>query len=531
MVHSVVGGIDPLVIDGYLVRSFERSPERLAVSDRTRRLTYAEFDEQLTRVARALSGLGVQYGDRVAMLMDNSIENAVCLFGVPRLGAIAAPINGRLTASEVAYIVGDLEPAVVVVDASHLSQLEQVDAAAGVKAVVVVGGGPEVDLARLPATAVFYDDCLRSASAERLTVGIDARDPAFILYTSGTTGRPKGAVLGHAGYVTGTLATLHTMRMFDPDEVRHVAVPMFHSGGLNSILQQLVLGGPSLITEPGGLAAEELLDLWEEHGVVTAFLTPTQWERICDVPGVRDHKLRLGRLIWGASKPPPSLVQRLQETFPGKPVFANFGMTETSGTTCSLLPEYVLSKSQTVGRPVPHVQVRVVDSAMRDLPPGEPGEIVYQGPSVLREYWRNPKATEEAFTGGWFHSGDVGVFDEDGFLTIVDRLKDMIVSGGENIYASEVEAALASHPKVAQVVVVGVPHPKWIESARAVVVPSDPEDPPTLEELQAHVRPILAPYKKPTSLSIVSALPRNAMGKILRTQLKQAQLGQDGPRS
>ena len=520
--------MDALVIDGYLARSAERSPEQVAVSDRTRRLTYAEFDEQVTRLARALCALGVRYGDRVAMLMDNSIENAVCLFAAPRLGAVAAPVNGRLTASEVAYIVGDLEPTVVVADAAHLSRLEHVDAAAGLRAVVVVGDDAGVEAARLPAAAVSYDECVRSASAERLTVDIDARDPAFILYTSGTTGRPKGAVLGHAGYVAGTLGTLNMMRMSDRDEVRHVGVPMFHSGGLNSILQQLVLGAPALITEPGGLAAEELVDLWEEHGVVTAFLTPTQWTQICDVPGVRDRNLKLGRLIWGASKAPPAFVERLQETFPGKPVFANFGMTETSGTTCSLPPEYALSKSHTVGRPAGHIQVRVVDTEMRDVPPGAVGEIVYQGPPVLREYWRNPTATAEAFTGGWFHSGDVGSFDEDGFLSVVDRLKDMIVSAGENIYAAEVEAALASHPKIEQVVVVGVPHPKWIESPRAVVVPADPGDPPTLEELQAHVRSVLASYKKPTSLGIVPALPRNTMGKIQRAQVKKDQLVQDG---
>jgi fatty-acyl-CoA synthase len=319
------------------------------------------------------------------------------------------------------------------------------------------------------------------------------------------------------------LSTLGMMRMADRDEVRHVAVPMFHSGGLNSILQQLALGAPSLITEPGGLPAAELVDLWEEHDVVTAFLTPTQWMQVCDVPGVRDRDLKLGRLIWGTSKPPRGFVERLQETFPGTPVFANFGMTETSGTTCSLPPEYALTKTHTVGRPASHIQVRVVDSAMRDLPPGEAGEIVYQGPSVLREYWRNPAATAEAFTGGWFHSGDVGTVDEDGFVSVVDRLKDMIVSAGENIYASEVEAALASHPKVAEVVVVGVPHPKWIESPRAVVVPTDTADPPTLEELQAHVRPFLASYKKPTSLDIVPALPRNTMGKILRNRVKVEQ--------
>jgi fatty-acyl-CoA synthase len=172
--------------------------------------------------------------------------------------------------------------------------------------------------------------------------------------------------------------------------------------------------------------------------------------------------------------------------------------------------------------------VRVVDPEMRDLPPGEVGEIVYQGPPVLREYWRNPEATAKAFTGGWFHSGDLGTFDEDGFLSVVDRLKDMIVSAGENIYASEVEAALATHHKVAQVVVVGVPHPKWVESPRAVVVPTNPEDPPTLEELQAHIRPVLASYKKPTSLDVVPVLPRNTMGKVLRHQVKERQISRDG---
>jgi fatty-acyl-CoA synthase len=525
---SVVPAIDPLVIDGYLRRSVERSSGWLAVSDRKRRLTYVEFDQEVTRLARALVALGVRYGDRVAMLMNNSVENAVCLFAAPRLGAIAAPINVRLTASEVAYIVNDLEPVVVVVDASHVSKLEQVDPSSGVQAVVIVGGEPGTQVTGLPESAVQYNECVAAASAIPVTVDIDARDPAFILYTSGTTGRPKGAVLSHAGYVAGTLGTLNMMRMSDRNEVRHVGVPMFHSGGLNSILQQLTLGAPALITEPGGVAAEELLDLWEEHEVFTAFLTPTQWMQICDVPGLRDRKLKLGRLIWGASKPPRSFVQRLQETFPGLPVFANFGMTETSGTTCSLPPEFAVAKQHTVGRPAGHIQVRVVDADMRDVPAGAVGEIVYQGPPVFREYWRNPRATAEAFRGGWFHSGDLGSFDEDGFLSVVDRLKDMIVSAGENIYASEVEEALSSHPKIEQVVVVGVPHPKWIESPRAVVVPSDPANPPTLEELQAYLRPILASYKKPTSLRIVPALPRNTMGKILRNQVKNDQLTQDG---
>ncbi|MFD5811269.1 AMP-binding protein [Rhodococcus aetherivorans] len=522
----MIEAVDPLVIDGYLVRAAERSPNHPAVSDGDRHLTYGEFDERVTRLARVLAELGVGYGDRVAMLMDNSIENAICLFAAPRIGAMAAPINNRLTAAEVAYIVADLEPVVVVVDAVHLAKLDRIGSNAGVEHIMVVGGGVRSDAVSVaPAirSVVSYEECVAAANSDRLVVNIDARDGAFILYTSGTTGKPKGAVLGHAGYVANTLGILHAMRMTSRDELRHIGVPMFHSGGLNSILQQIVLGAPALITEPGGYAADALVDLWAKHSVFTAFLTPTQWGQVCDVPGVRERNLALGRLIWGTSKPPASVLARMQETFPGVPVYANFGMTETSGTTCSLAPEYALSKIHTVGRPVGHIQVRVVGPDLRDVPTGEVGEIVYQGPPVMREYWRNKKATAEAFTGGWFHSGDLGRFDEDGFLIVVDRLKDMIVSGGENIYASEVEAALVSHPKVAEVVVVGVPHPKWVETPRAVVVPTDPDDPPSLEELQDHVRPVLASYKKPTSLTIASSLPRNTMGKLLRNKIKDDQ--------
>jgi acyl-CoA synthetase (AMP-forming)/AMP-acid ligase II len=312
--------------------------------------------------------------------------------------------------------------------------------------------------------------------------------------------------------------------MTSRDELRHIGVPMFHSGGLNSILQQVVLGAPALITEPGGYAGEALVDLWAKHRVFTAFLTPTQWLQVCDVPGVQERDLTLGRLIWGSSKAPAAVLARMQETFPGVPVYANFGMTETSGTTCSLAPEFALSKIDTVGQPVGHIQVRVVDAELRDVATGEVGEIVYRGPPVIREYWRNETATAEAFAGGWFHSGDLGRFDQDSFLTVVDRIKDMIVSGGENIYATEVETALDSHLKVAEVVVVGIPHPKWGETPRAVVVPTDPHNPPTLDELVGHIRPILASYKKPTSLAIVPSLPRNTMGKLLRGKIKEDQL-------
>lgn len=503
--------IDPLLLNGYLVRNAIRTPDRVALSDDSGTLTYAELNLRVNQLARGLLGLGVDVGDRVALLLNNCSEFVLTTFAALRVGAITAPINPRLSPAEIGYLLDDLEPRVLVMSAQHQAALA--GSAQSNDFTVVSIGEPFATGVR---SRVDLADLIRGSSPTHLNIDVDAREAAFILYTSGTTGRPKGAMLGNAGYVINSLGVLQALRMFDPTECRHIGVPMFHSGGLNSFLQQVLLGATSLISEPGGLKAEDLVNLFDAHDVHTAFLTPTQWQQVCQVPGVRERRLRLRRLIWGTSRTPLQVLENMRGTFPDLPVFAQFGMTETSGTTCSLPPEFAASKIGSVGRPLGHMQLRLVDPDMRDVDAGEVGEIVYSGPPLFRGYWRDEQATKAAFSAGWFHSGDLGRFDEDGFLFVVDRLKDMIVSGGENIYSSEVENALTTHPKVAEVMVVGVPHPKWVESPRAVVVPVDRADPPTLHELQDHVRPFLASYKKPTSLELVDGLPRNAMGKLLR---------------
>jgi acyl-CoA synthetase (AMP-forming)/AMP-acid ligase II len=212
----------------------------------------------------------------------------------------------------------------------------------------------------------------------------------------------------------------------------------------------------------------------------------------------------------------------MADSFPGVPNFNMFGQTEMSSVTCVLRGEDAIRKMGSVGTPIINVEARIVDEEMTDVPVGLVGEIVYRGPTVMREYWRNPEATAEAFAGGWFHSGDLCRMDDDGFITVVDRAKDMIVSGGENIYCAEVEAAIDAHPKVAEVAVVGVPHETWVETPRAVVVPVDPADPPTLEEIVEHCRTRLASYKKPTSLVVLDELPRTASGKVQKFRLRTA---------
>jgi len=509
---SVDDWADPLLLNGYATRNARRSPDRVALAEEQRHVTYAELDERVNRLANALRSLGVEQGDRVALLLPNGIEYAECLLAVCRLGAIAAPVNTRLTVAEVSYIFDDLRPTLVVAHGELLTTAQAAQHDVGsVKALVVVSGPGSLG----------YDELLAGAGPEPPAVDVGPGDPAFILYTSGTTGQPKGAVLSHAGYVVNSLSVLAQLHMADPDEWRHIGVPMFHTGGVNSLVQQLILGGTSLISEPKNFDGAKVVDLFERFPVATAFFTPTQWEQVCQAPELDSRRLRLRRLVWGTSNTPRAVLDLMAAAFPGLPVFAQFGQTEMTGTTCTLVPEFASSKLGSVGRPLPHVQLRLVNEDMDDVKPGDVGEIVYQGPAVMREYWQDAEATATAFRGGWFHSGDLGRFDEDGFLYVVDRLKDMIVSGGENIYCLEVETALQSHPKVAQVAVVGVPHEKWVETPRAVVVPVDPKDPPSYEELLVHLEPRLASYKKPTSMQLVEALPRNSMGKVLRHRLKE----------
>jgi acyl-CoA synthetase (AMP-forming)/AMP-acid ligase II len=341
------------------------------------------------------------------------------------------------------------------------------------------------------------------------------------MYTSGTTGRPKGAVLSYFNLLMNTNTMQVCMTITGDDEVWLSGLPLFHIGGLNGILPYILLGGTSVILPSGQFDAAEVVDLMEREHITGCYFVPTQWQQICAVPGVRDRKLSLRRISWGASVAPPSVLQAMAETFPGVPNYNAFGQTEMSSITCLLQGKDAVRKMGSVGRPVPNVEVRIVDPDMRDVPEGDVGEIVYRGPNVMLEYWKNPTATAEAFDGGWFHSGDLVRRDEDGFLFVVDRKKDMIISGGENIYCAEVEAAIDAHPGVREVALIGIPDERWVETPRAIVAPADPDDPPSTDEIITWCRERLASYKKPTSVVFVDALPRNASGKVLKTTLRE----------
>jgi fatty-acyl-CoA synthase len=277
-----------------------------------------------------------------------------------------------------------------------------------------------------------------------------------------------------------------------------------------------------VIMRSGGFDPVATLDLIERERISSIFLVPAMWAAVVAVPGIADRDLsHLHRISWGAAPASTTLLRTMIDTFPQAEVLTAFGQTECSPVTCFLRGEDSIRKIGSVGTPMLNVEVRVVDDAMNDVPQGEVGEIVYRSPMVMKEYWNKAEETAEAFEGGWFHSGDLVRQDEDGYFYVVDRKKDMIITGGENVYCAEVENVLAAHPKVGEVALIGVPDAKFGEAPLAVIAPRDPADPPTAEELAAWCREKLAHYKNPREYSIVGALPRNPSGKVLKTQLRQ----------
>jgi acyl-CoA synthetase (AMP-forming)/AMP-acid ligase II len=509
-----------------LARCARKFPDRVAFQHGARSVTFPELDERVTRLANALRERGVERGSRVAILMHNRIEVVEGYLAACRLGAMAVPLNFRLVPDEIAYILGDCGAAAMLVD----EQLAGVAAKAmtgidELRTVLATGGG-EADAGP---HAESYDDALASASTTPPGIDVVENEPAFIMYTSGTTGRPKGAVLSHLNLVMAAFTGLAVSGGLRTGvDVSLLGVPMFHIAGLSTSIRGLIDGGRVVIHNAATFDPVSVVDVLEREQITNCFFVPSQWQAICAVPGVKDRRLALRNLVWGASPAPPSVLQALQDTFPDAPAYCAFGQTEMSPTTTLLRSEDAVRKMGSVGTPLPSIEVRIVDEEMRDVAVGEVGEVVYRGPTMMLGYWNKPEETAAAFAGGWFHSGDLCRMDDEGYIYVVDRKKDMIISGGENIYCAEVEAAIDSHPKVVEVAVVGIPHPTWVQTPCAVIVPVDPADPPGEQEIIEHCRTRLASYKKPTSVVITDALPRNASGKVQKFRLRE-QLAGTGP--
>jgi fatty-acyl-CoA synthase len=479
-----------------LQRSAAARPDTVALvfGDATR--TFAELDARSDRLAAALAARGVGKGDRVALLMHNGTDIVEAFFAVQKAGAAAVPINFRLVADEVAYILAD-SGAKVALASGELTSFEGFEA---------------------------FDEVLAAApEAPAPTVGIDGDDLAFLMYTSGTTGRPKGAMLTHSNLVAATTAWIEAIGA-GPEDVWMSGQPLFHIGGLNGLLPFITLGTTAVLNPTSSFDPEAAIERLLAHRVTRCVFVPTQWQAICG--SARAAELADGPLktaIWGASAAPRATLELMVATLPEVEIVNAYGQTEMAGTT-TMMKGDPLAHFGSVGRPLGPVEARIVDEDGAPVAPGEVGELVYRGPMVMKGYLGRPQASAEAFAGGWFHSGDLLREDEDGYLYVVDRKKDMIVSGGENVYPAEVERALGAHPAVADVAVVGVEHPRWVETPVAVVVLA-PGASVEEAELLDHCRGRLAGYKKPSRIFFADELPRNAAGKVLKAPLRERHAG------
>ncbi|WP_040538745.1 fatty-acid--CoA ligase FadD5 [Mycolicibacterium tusciae] len=498
-----------------LARHSLMQPGETALRFLGRTTTWRELDDRVAALAGALSRRGVAASDRVLILMLNRTEFIESFLAINKLGAIAVPVNFRMTPPEIAFLVSDCQARVVITEsvlAGVATAVRDIDKTL----TTVIVAGPMTDDNTIG--TIRYDDVLAEAGEEPPIVDIGNDSPALIMYTSGTTGRPKGAVLTHTNIAGQAMTFLFTNGADLNSDVGFIGVPLFHIAGIGNMIVGLLLGRPTVVYPLGAFDPGALLDVLEAEAVTGIFLVPAQWQAVVAEQRARPRNLKLRVLSWGAAPASDTLLRSMSETFPGAQILAAFGQTEMSPVTCMLLGDDAVRKLGSVGKVIPTVSARVVDENMNDVEIGQVGEIVYRAPTLMAGYWNNPKATAEAFAGGWFHSGDLVRQDEEGYIWVVDRKKDMIISGGENIYCAEVENVLAGHPSIVEVAVIGRPDDKWGEVPVAVIALRAGDL--ALVDVEGFLSERLARYKHPKALEIVDALPRNPAGKVLKTELR-----------
>ncbi|WP_028660463.1 long-chain-fatty-acid--CoA ligase [Nocardioides insulae] len=496
----------------FLTRHVHEQPDEVVLRFRGEATTWREFDDRVSRLATWLQGQGIKKGDRVGALTLNRTQFIDLVAATIRVGAIFVPYNFRLSPAELNYVLTDSGPSVVLVEAPLLPSYQ----ASGYDQATVL----TIDVPEPPAGAFDVDAVTAETPNDWELVDIDDNDPMTILYTSGTTGYPKGAVLTHQNMFVQGLSGIMGAQPWETG-VRLLGVPLFHVAGIGNLTGMFMVGGVTVLQPLGAFDATETVDILEREQITGTFFVPAQWQAIVDLPGIKDRKLPLRTISWGAAPASTTLLQQMSETFPEAQILCAFGQTEMSPVTTILKGDDAITKMGSVGKPVPYVSVRIVDPLMNDVAVGEVGEIVYRGPNTMVGYWNKPEATEEAFRGGWFHSGDLCKMDEDGFIYVVDRLKDMIISGGENIYCAEVENAIFAHPDIADVAVVGRPDEKWGEAPVAVLVAKPGATAPSIEELRQFLNDKLARFKHPHEVLVIDELPRNASGKVIKPPLRE----------
>lgn len=499
-------------------RSVSKNPNKPALFFNDRSWTYQQLNEAANRLGNYLLNQGLAQGDRVLAFGKNSDAYVILWLACVKTGLVHVPTNFALNAEELAYVIhqseakglvcdGDLQPKVEaaladksLVFVANFLPAEQVSSSNGNPSILAVAENHELS-ANEPETSLA-DDSL-----------------AQFLYTSGTTAAPKAAMMTHKALMAEYFACIIELD-FKADEPMLAALPLYHSAQMHVFLMPALLRGISIHLVATPLVAE-CLQLIEERQLVSFFAPPTLWIALLRHEDFNKRNLTsLKKVYYGASIMPVPVVKELQERLPGVGLYNCYGQSEIAPLATVLRPEDHASRPASAGKPLITVETKIVDPEMNEMPAGEQGEIIHRSPQLLTGYWNNPEGTKEAFAGGWFHSGDVGYFDEEGFLYVVDRIKDVINTGGVLVASREVEEALFTHPAVLEVAVIGVDDPKWIEAITAVVVLKEGVE-VSEAELIEHSKKHLAPFKVPKKIVFTQELPKSTAGKILKRNLRK----------
>ena len=491
-------------------------PQATATVCGTRRRSFAELGDRVARLAGALQALGLPAGGRVGLLALNADRTLEVLWGTWWAGGVVNPVNVRWTPQEVAYSLDDCDTRILLVDDAFKGMADQLRALSrSLHTLVYAGDGAT------PEGMLSYEELLAQASPVA-DAGRQGDDLAGVLYTGGTTGKPKGVMLSHTNLVINALSGVAAASR--PDEaVGIVTAPLFHVGGISLVIQLMLRQCKQVILP--GFDEIAILNAVRDEGGSEVFMVPTMLKRLIEHPRFGEYDVSgLKLMIYGAAPIDGALLAQATKALPATQFTQAYGMTETAPTV-AMLPAWCHTtpgheaKLRSVGRPVPIAEIRIVDPEGRPVPTGQAGEVIVRGPMVMQGYWGKPEQTAQALKDGWMHTGDGGRFDEDGFLYITDRIKDMIVTGGENVYSVEVENVVAQLPGVSMVGVIGLPDDQWGERVHAVVVLREGHT-LTAEQVMAHCKGQIAGYKCPRSVEFRAEMPLSAAGKLLKHVLR-----------
>ena len=501
----------------FLTRRAALSPHQdgLIDADTGRRFSFREWNARSNRTANALTGLGVRPGDRVAMLVMNSVEFTETFFAIAKLGAVCVPLNLRLTPSELAYILRDSGAETLLFSAELAPVATALHGMEGGDEGTSVGRWIGIGLPERPEWARSYEELQSAASDAEPAIGAAEDDLLYIMYTSGTTGLPKGAVHTHNTATWGVL-TIQATSDFRHGDRYLLSLPLFHVGALTPMTANVVGAVTNVVMRT--FDPQRAWQLIQDERITIMLKVPAMLNFMLQVYDPAKIKHPDLRFCWSGAAPlPVALIEAYAKI--GIPVHQVYGLTETCGPACLITGDDALTKAGSTGPAFFHTEVRVVGEDGNDVAPGEFGEVAIRGKHIMKEYWHQPQATAESIRDGWFYSGDGATIDEDGFLYIQDRIKDMIISGGENVYPAEVEGVLMQHPGIVDVAVIGQASAKWGESGLAIVRRKDE----ALDEaaVLAFVSDKLARYKQPVAVQFVDEVPRNPSGKILKRVLRE----------